>query len=55
MVHTFSNMLAVAFCGQKKKNKHPSRMEDWFRIEYGKDWKHALRHYDETGSIHWKN
>lgn len=54
MMNEFSRLLTVAFCGQKKK-KHPHRMEEWFRIEYGKDWRNALAHYSETGSIHWKS
>jgi hypothetical protein len=54
MVHAFSRLLTIALCGDKRK-KHPQRMEDWFRIEYGKEWRSALAHYSETGSIHWKN
>ena len=53
MVNAFGCLLAFALPKRKKVTVQP-RMEDWFRIEYGKDWKHALKHYDETGSIHWK-
>lgn len=54
MVRTFSKVLAITFCGERQK-RYPHRMEEWFRIEYGKEWKHALAHYIETGSIHWKS
>lgn len=53
MMHTFGRLLTFAFCGEKK-TKYPYRMEEWFRIEYGKEWRHALAHYSETGNIHWK-
>lgn len=53
MVNAFSKLLIGAFCGGNKKKQH-NRMEDWFRVEYGKNWKHAMQHYSETGSIHWR-
>lgn len=31
-----------------------SSMENWFQIEYGKNWEHAYNHYVMTGSIHYK-
>lgn len=36
-----------------RKKNYSGRVEEWFRIEYGKEWRCALAHYRETGSIHW--
>lgn len=39
----------------KKKKVPSSILENWFRIEYGKNWFHAYNHYVKTGSIHYKD
>jgi len=31
-----------------------ANMENWFKVEYGKNWRHAYNHYMVTGSIHYK-
>lgn len=37
-----------------KKKKDESMMENWFQVEYGKNWWYAYNHYLSTGSIHYK-
>lgn len=39
----------------RKKKKVPHAMENWFQIEYGKNWERAYDYYMTTGSIHYKS
>ena len=54
MLKELGKMITFAIYGNKIESPTNNRMQDWFKIEYGKEWQHALRYYMDTGSIHWK-